>query len=63
MAKAKPLDLENRQALLSMRRAVRRIWAEARRTGEGVAIWRDGRVVTVYPGKKPKPAANRRKPR
>jgi len=46
--KRETLSPAGRKAKSAMRRAVRRVIAESFRSGVGVALWRDGRVVILH---------------
>ncbi|MGA2584489.1 MAG: hypothetical protein ABSG31_14530 [Tepidisphaeraceae bacterium] len=55
-ANSKRITKEGKNALKAMQSAMRKLKAQSRRTGIGLAVWRDGRVVILYPGKKPRAA-------
>lgn len=50
--KGKPTGAELQTlALKALRKAVRGVWKEARMNNRPLAIWKDGKVVTVYPAR------------
>ncbi len=50
--KGKPTGIELQSlALKALRKAVRGVWEDARKNDRSLAIWKDGKVVTVYPAR------------